>query len=157
MTDPTTARKAANRAAPADPRESARHLLPTWQDRLRLGDWRIAVSDLEPDPDDRSTIDLHVAIRQAAIRLRGDTPPSQVERQLVHELLHVRFALAEQAWRDTRQHTPPAFDPPNRTLWEAGVEAAIEALTDALGCAPRADWGPSAPEFSAAFPVADPR
>lgn len=165
MTDPTTdaatlegrktyaaAMKAA-RGALADSRGSARLLLSTWQARLRLGNWRIAVSDLEPGPDDRSSIDMHVAIRQAAIRLRGDTPPSQVERQLVHELLHVRLALAEQAWRDTRQHTPPAFDPPNRTLWEAGVEAAIEALSDALGCAPRADWEPSSPEFVAAFPA----
>ena len=135
------------------PRDLARRLLPEWQRRLRLGDWMLAVSDLEPGKGERSTIDLHTSIRQAAIRLRSDTPLSQVERQLVHELLHARLALMSWAWRDARSFTPEAFDRSNETLWSAGEEAAIEALCDALGCAPRAAWGIEDPEWKAAFPV----
>lgn len=135
------------------PRVQARRLLPGWQRRLRLGDWQVAVSDLEPEADSRSNVDYDVTLRRAVIRLLGNTPPSQIERQLVHELLHVRFALATWAWDQTRVHTPPAFDGPNKAMWNVGMEAGIEAVVDALGCAPRAEWGAESPEFISAFPV----
>jgi hypothetical protein len=138
---------------PADPREAARQLLPEWQRRLRLGDWYIAVSDLDPESDARSNVDMHTQIRQAAIRLDKKTPASQVERQLVHELLHVRFAYTEWALQLAKKHTPLAFDESNDALWNSGMEAGIEALCDALGCAPRSEWESSLAAYVAAFPT----
>lgn len=125
-----------------------------WQPRLRLADWRIAASLEEPEPNDRSTADIDVNVRSAVIRLRRDTPPGQVERQVVHELLHVLLSGMEDAWRAAKEHTPKAWDDAGDRLWARGAEFAIEALTDALTGSRRADWGPSGSPWNNAFPPA---
>jgi hypothetical protein len=127
----------------------AQEALDHWQRRLRLGDWIIRLGDGEPEPDERSHVDMHTNIRQAVILLRSDTPASQVERQVVHELLHVRLVLLERAYIAAKGHAPRGWDD---SLWDLGTEAAIEALCDAVGCRPRADWGPAGSPFNEAFP-----
>ena len=134
-----------------DPRKLARELLPAWQHRLRLDDWFIRISNCKPaDKDARSQVDTHPTVRQASIQLRADTPPGAVERQLVHELLHIRFALVRTAYANTLEHTPAAFDKPNGVLWDMGFEAAVEALCDALGLPARLSWC-DGKEFNDAF------
>lgn len=125
-----------------------------WQARLRLGDWTIRWAEgVEPGSDDRSTVDMFANVRQAVIRLRSDTPAGQVERQVVHEMLHIRLVIVERAFVEAKEWTPKAVDPALDAMWSLGLEAAIEALCDALGCAPRADWTPDSHPFSAAYPA----
>lgn len=95
---------------------------------------------------------MHANIRQAAIMLRSDTPAGQVERQVVHELLHARLVIMEQAFREAKEWTPRSVDHALDAMWALGAEGAIEALCDALGLAARGDWGPSDKSFQAAFP-----
>lgn len=123
-----------------------------WQPRLRLADWRIAASIEEPDEGQRSTVNIDVLVRSAVIRLRSDTPASQVERQVVHELLHVLLSGAEDAFRAAKEHTPKAWDDAGDRLWSRGEEFAIEALTDVLTGSRRADWGPAGSPWNRAFP-----
>lgn len=126
-------------------------IIARWQKRLRLGDWTIRIAKgMEPDEGDRSTVVMHSNVRQAVIRLRSDTPESQVERQIVHEMLHIRLIGAERAFIEAKVWTPKASDDPLDAMWHLGQEAAIEALCDALGCEPRADWTDEV--FAAAYP-----
>jgi len=127
--------------------------LKKWQSRLRLADWQIAVSNLEPDPDDRSTVNMDVRVRSAVIRLRSDTPPSQVERQVLHELLHILLSGMEDAYRAAKDYTPKAWDDPGDIVWSRGAEFAIEALTDALTGTERCEWGPVGDPWKDAYPV----
>lgn len=131
----------------------ARTALSSWQGRLRLSDWRLAVGDEEPEPNDRSTVDMDVLSRSAVIRLRSDTPASQVERQLVHELLHVRLAEIEDVHDLALEHAAPAFTQVALRAWDRACEPAIEAITDALTSTTRADWGPSGSPWNEAFPA----
>lgn len=127
-------------------------LLERWQRRLRLSDWHIAVSSEEPGEEDRSTIDMDARIRHAVIRFRSDTPASQVERQLVHELLHALLTGMEDAYNAARTYAPASHDEAARRLWDRGCEFAIEALCDALTGTKRADWGPAGSPWNEAFP-----
>jgi hypothetical protein len=126
--------------------------LAKWQPRLRLADWRLAFSDLEPDEDSRSNIDLDVRIRSGVIRLRSDMPPSQIERQVVHELLHVLMSGMEDTYRSCKEFTPKAWDSAGDTMWNRAEEFAIEALVDELTEVPRTDWGPAGDIWNGAFP-----
>lgn len=126
--------------------------LAKWQPRLRLADWRIALSSEEPETDDRSTVNMDVRIRSAVIRLRSDTPDSQIERQVVHELLHIVLSGMEDTYRGAKAYTPKSWDDAGDTSWDRGAEFAIEALTDALTDTRRADWGPSGSPWNGAFP-----
>jgi hypothetical protein len=128
-----------------------REQLADWQRRLRLSDWHIAISTEEPEPDDRSCIDMDLPIRQAVIRFRSDTPASQVERQLVHELLHALLGGMRDAYDAARSYAPSSHDDAARRLWDRGCEFAIEALCDALTGSRRADWGPSGSPWNEAF------
>lgn len=141
--------------APPSAAVLARAVLPHWQGRLRLSDWRLAVGDGEPGVDDRSCVDIDVLVQSAVVRLRSDTPPDQVERQLVHELLHVRLAALEDVHNLALEHTPPAFDKVADRAWDRACEPAIEALCDALTGTTRADWGPSGSPWNEAFPPDD--
>lgn len=125
-----------------------------WMPALRLGSWRVVHSSLEPDDaDQRSCVNIDVLIRSAVIRLRSDTPSSQVERQVVHELLHVLLSGLEDTYRAAKEHTPKAWDDAGDRMWGRAEEAAIEALTDALTGSARADWGPSGEPWNSAFPA----
>lgn len=135
------------------PSDGIQAIIDEWVPRLRLGDWSVRYSPLEPEPTHRSSVDMFQTIRYAAIRLRSDTPPSQVVRQVVHELLHIRFVGMEEAYNLAKGHTPKAFDDSADVLWANGCEAAIEALSDIILGTGRGDWGPSGEIWSSAFPV----
>jgi hypothetical protein len=127
--------------------------LRKWQPRLRLADWRIGFAGPPPGDDDRSTVDVDVKVRSAVIRLRDDTPPSQVERQVVHELLHVVVSGMEDTYIGAKAYTPKAWDEQGDRSWDRACEFAIESLTDALTGSRRADWGPSEEPWKTAFPA----
>lgn len=123
-----------------EPRAVAGVLLSAWQQRLRLSDWTIRISGAEPDQDDKSSVDIDVTTRIAALRFRADTPMTALERQLVHELLHVRLSEFEDLLNQAEAHTPPAFDK-LADRWRArALESAIEALADALTGTSRGEW-----------------
>jgi hypothetical protein len=131
---------------------SPKAALAKWQSRLRLADWRIAFSDLAPQVDDRSTVDMDVRIRSAVIRLRADTPATQLERQVVHELLHVLMSGMEDTYRAAKQHTSKDWDEVADRSWDRGAEFAIEALVDALTGSRRGNWGLPEQHWNDAFP-----
>jgi hypothetical protein len=99
-----------------------------WSARLRLGDWTIGVSAVPPDRNDqRSSIDLDMNIRRAVIRFDPTLPPDQVERQIVHELLHVRTVGLEDVFDQV-----VGSDGTAQTWWTREHESMIEAMVDAL-------------------------
>lgn len=129
--------------------------MPSWQQRLRLVDWTIRVADDDPDPDNKSSVDFDVPTRMAAIRFRADTPAEVLERQLVHELLHVRLGELEDLLNVAiADHASPAAE--LLRLWRRRtLESSIEALADALTGIPRAEWC-SGGVWDHAFPPAAP-
>jgi hypothetical protein len=103
-------------------------LLLLWQARLRLQDWAIRLSELPPDDgDERSSVNIDANVRQAVIRFDPVMPADQAERQLLHELLHVRLVVMEDAFSQV-----VGDDETARQWWKRGEESAIEALVDAL-------------------------
>lgn len=125
-----------------------------WQAALRLSDWHIAATNVEPDPDSRSNVEIDVNVRLAALRLRASTPMAQVDRQIVHELLHVLLAGMEDAFRAAKEYTPRAWDDAGNRMWHRAEESAIEALVDVLVGVPRGHWGPDEGKtWKAAFPA----
>ena len=76
----------------------SRDQLSEWMRKLRLTDWLIRLSEVAADDDDRSTVDIDANTRQAVIRFDPVMPADQAERQLVHELLHVRMIQIEDAF-----------------------------------------------------------
>lgn len=98
-----------------------------WQKRLRLQDWRIELklcrrADLPIDTGSAAgCCRWDLAERLAFVHLveeadlrKFDAPYQDLERSLVHELLHVVFAEAEQDQTGTG--------------WERGINTAAEAL-----------------------------
>lgn len=109
-----------------------------WQTRLRLLDWHIALSSQAPDDsDERSAVDMDANVRRAVIRFDPVLPDDQWERQLLHELLHVRLVMLEDAFSQVAGDDKTA-----REWWQRGEESAIEAIVDAflLPGAPRRDY-----------------
>lgn len=129
--------------------------ITAWQSELGIADWVVRYSPLEPQQGDRSTVDMDVRIRSAAVRLRHDTPASQVDRQIVHELLHVLLSGLEDVLEAAQVHTPPAFDLVARRMWDRAMEFAIERLVSLIVGEPRGEWDPASAEWQAAFPVAE--
>lgn len=109
----------------------------TWQPRLRLPDWHIAVSPIAPDEDDeRSSVEMDRNLHRAVVRFDPTLPEDQYERQVVHELLHVRLSELEDAFRQVVGDNEVA-----KTWWSRSCERTVEALTDALlPDSPRRDY-----------------
>lgn len=105
----------------------SRDQLSEWMTKLRLTDWLIRLSDVAADDDDRSTVDIDANTRQAVIRFDPVMPADQVERQLVHELLHVRMIQIEDAFSQVVGEDETA-----RQWFKRGEESTIEALVDAF-------------------------
>ena len=128
-------------------------LVLSWQEKLRLRDWDIRVSDLEPPEfETRSCADIDSNQRRAVLRFRSTTPEGQLGRQIVHELLHVLFVGMERAFKDAQEFTPKAADGPLESAWRQGEEFAIERLVDLLTGDPRAEWYGTDEVWQRAFP-----
>lgn len=118
----------------------AKDRIAYWQNRLRLDDWHINLS-LDPPPANcRAHHDSHVNIRQSVIRLSPDVPWDQVEREVLHELLHIRFGIVTLSLGILSADTTKATDEAFSKMWDLGMEGAIEALCDAFGVNPRHEW-----------------
>jgi hypothetical protein len=93
-------------------------LCRTWQRRLRLRDWRVEVrlAAQEEMGDEQGHVDYDDTELTAKVRLLdGDDRTSEdIERTLIHELLHLRLA----AWEVPYGHQPQ--------------ETAINLLADSL-------------------------
>jgi hypothetical protein len=99
-----------------------------WQQRLRLGEWHIGLSDVAPDEEDtRSVVDVDRNLHRAVIRFDPVLPEHQTERQVVHELLHVRLSELEDCFRQV-----VGDDETAETWWHRSAERTIEALVDAF-------------------------
>jgi hypothetical protein len=112
-------------------------LLAVWRDRLGLRDWHIMTSNFAPDEGDmRSCVDLDVGLQQAVVRFDPTLPDDQVERQVVHELLHARLAETRDVFDQVVGGNTVAA-----TWCDRSTERAIEALVDAfLPDQPRREW-----------------
>jgi hypothetical protein len=91
-------------------------LCRTWQRRLRLRDWRVEVRVVEDLGDEYGRVDYDDTELTAKIWLLGgdDRTSEDIERTLIHELLHLRLA----AWEAPYGHPPQ--------------ETAINLLADSL-------------------------
>lgn len=108
--------------------EELQALCGVWQRRLRLQDWIVEVQvvrarDMDTDGDHGNSL-WNLTSRRAIIRLLdpidyapdGQVPYDQ-EHTLVHELLHIYFALC-----DTKPDTP------ERTAQEQAIDSIAGAL-----------------------------
>lgn len=103
-------------------------LCQKWQTLLRLRDWDIHVelfSAREFSEEDRQgEVFYDISTGQAIIHLldvddRLDTPfPYDLEKVLVHELLHLHFAMFEPEKEDSLRHD----------LWERTVEKMAQVM-----------------------------
>jgi uncharacterized protein YaeQ len=120
----------------ADDRDDAA-VIGHWVDRLRLSEWTVLVSDSAPDEDDmRSMVDIDRNLHRAVIRFDPTLPATQRERQILHELIHVRLAELEDVFRLVVDDDETA-----RTWWHRSEERTIEAIIDAfLPDSPRVDY-----------------
>lgn len=99
-----------------------------WQRALRLSEWWVGISDVPcDDMDMRSMVDIDRNLHRAVIRFDATLPNDQMERQIVHELLHVRLAELEDVFRQVVGEDGTAD-----TWWHRAEERTIEALTDHL-------------------------
>lgn len=121
----------------------AKDRIAYWQARLRLADWHIRLSAEPPGPENRASHESHVDIRSAVVQLHPEIPWDQVDREVLHELLHIRLVLLERSTFILRHDTSPLTDSAFKSVWELSLEAAIEALCDALGANPRREWDPA--------------
>ncbi len=108
-----------------------------WVGVLRLNEWHVGLSDVPcDDGDERSSVDIDRNLHRAVIRFDPTMPEDQAERQIVHELLHVRLSEMEDAFRQV-----VGDDETASTWWHRSEERTIEALTDALlPDQPRREW-----------------
>lgn len=114
----------------------AQQLTEQWRPRLGLADWWVSVSSLAPGEDDsRSEVDIDRNLHRAVLRFDGDLPEDQLERQVVHELLHIRLAELEDCFRQVEGDDHTA-----RKWWDRSQERTVEALASALVQTPRREY-----------------
>jgi len=120
---------------------TAEGLIAGWRERLGLGSWDIRYSALAPqDQDERASADIHTIPRRAVIRIDHGCPHECLEREVVHELLHVLMADME----DTAERARSGLGEEARAYlagqWERSQEWAIERLADALTGTVYVEW-----------------
>ncbi|MGE5572944.1 MAG: hypothetical protein ACM3ZU_08010 [Bacteroidota bacterium] len=115
--------------------EALETLCRTWQKRLRLQDWIVEVRvvrarDMATEGDLGNSM-WNLTARRAIVKLLDpidhspeDQVPYDPEQTLVHELLHIHFALC-----DTKPETP------ERTAQEQAIDSIASALV-ALASSP---------------------
>jgi hypothetical protein len=102
-------------------------LLALWQKTLRLQDWDVDVSivpqDEMEDASHRGEIEYEVALNDAIVRLLRpedyDNEWYDMEKTLVHELLHLKFSMFDEAISKHKYLDTPlevAVDTTARTL-----------------------------------------
>ena len=104
-------------------------LCKRWQEILKLNDWDVRVNLGRPDelsePDREGEVFINIAKGEALIYLldpdiQYDFPfPYDMEKVLVHELLHLSCATFE-----------PEDDPLRHDLWERMVEQTAKTLVE---------------------------
>lgn len=109
--------------------EAVYSLCQKWQDILKLNDWDIVVEVGRPDelsePDREGEAFINLAKGEALIRLLDpnamyDFPfPYDMEKVLVHELLHLSCASFE-----------PEEDPLRHDLWERMIEQTAKTMVE---------------------------
>lgn len=106
--------------------------IAAWAAYLGLAGWEVRFSPLAPDPDSRASMDADTHHNRAVIRIDSDAPASQIDRLIVHELLHVAMAhMEDQFVRSLSEHgeSAQAF---LRGNWTRAEEVWIERLTSIL-------------------------
>lgn len=121
--------------------------IDAWQDRLGLPHWNIRPGDParfhEGEPDGQGGYEAYVTQqpneRQALLYVHPDTPDCQVERIVVHELLHLHLNELLDPMRSVGEFTPGALD------WFSELE---ERIINVLCTAflPDVAWEPVLPE-----------
>lgn len=126
-----------------------------WQDVLGMGHWEIQFSPLPPLKDSRASIDIDIHHLRGAFRIDSHVPASQVDRLIVHELLHALQAPMEDCLvRALSEHgeSAQAF---LRGSWERAQEFVNERLTSLITGTEieHFDSGDEGEPWLSAFPV----
>lgn len=135
--------------------EAVNSHIRAWQEVLGLLDWEIRFSPAALDAETfRASHDMDSIHRRGAIRLSADAPTSQVDRLIVHELLHALMAQME----DTLNRATDDLGADARAFlkgqWERSQEWVIERLASLIT---GTDWQAfhDDPVWETAFPVVD--
>lgn len=110
-----------------------------WAAHLGLADWHIRYSPAEPDPDAHAQTNCFAPHKQAAIRLEATLPVSQIDRKVVHELLHVSLWEVQEAFNQAVAELSVGQRDTLMTLQRDASERLIESMVDALTGIPRVE------------------
>lgn len=127
--------------------------LRKWADYLGLGSWHVAYAPEDPD-EDKHAADSHSfpPTEMAAIRL-SPCPVSQVDRLVVHELLHVLNARLEDTFEKAVSDRGSEAKALLEGLWKSEMERVIEKLVDCLTEVPREGLPQEGAVWRSAFPA----
>lgn len=126
-----------------------------WQEVVGPAGWEINFAPVDPDGDDkRASIDLDAIHRRGAMRIRADAPVSQVDRLIVHELLHAVMAGMEDTFNRSLTEHGSEVQAFLRGEWTRHQEPVIERLTSLITGTVVEQWHDD-PVWTAAFPVSE--
>jgi hypothetical protein len=112
-----------------------------WSKKLGTDGWQVRYSLIPADEEHRASTTPDGDRRRAVIQISADCPDSQVDREIVHELLHVLLYEANDLFeRSVGDHQPEAREF-LRGQWRRSVEWPIERLVDALTGIPFGQFG----------------
>jgi len=114
--------------------------LEYWQERLRLGNWRIQLvlvhADTLPPPAEMETLwgDVEISREEqdATISLAIHRPRRGIEKTLVHELLHILNDQTEILWIELQKRVGSETADLMWVQWDHAREIAINHLAEAL-------------------------
>jgi hypothetical protein len=122
------------------PRQIAKRIL-YWQSKLGLGSWDIRYSPVSPEDDERASCLFDVRTKYGAVCIAKDAPVDQVDRLIVHELLHMLMGEMQDCFdRSVGSHQEEA-----RSFlegqWLRSQEWVLERLADTLTGSRRIEFG----------------
>lgn len=117
-----------------------------WQKQMGLGGWELSYSPLPAPEDSLATTSPDVMSRSAVIRFLPNTPNSQYDRLIVHELAHVLLMemsdLFDRAVGDHQAEAQELL----RGQWRRFEEPVCERLAYALTGVERLEFQDDAPD-----------
>lgn len=113
-------------------REKVDAQIEAWQDLMGPLDYVVRYSPSSPGADNRGRVSLAAGKRLGVLTLQPDMPDDQVDRTIVHELLHCYIAGLEIAVSMLKEYTSAATDKAFDTAWDHAEHYMIERLTDLI-------------------------
>lgn len=115
-------------------------LIAKWQPRLCLRDFDIRVGTDEPAAGRRGESHHWPEKNAAVVCIAPTAPDSEIERIVVHEMLHVLMQQVVSTFESAKGCASPGAAAELHERWEMAEEQMIEKLTIALVGQPVAVW-----------------